>query len=796
MTRARSFVTPRGLCAAALAVLCLSAGPARAVNTQTWSRDADMFRAGTLEGTVVTPDGLLLPAPAARVIARPEPALIWSVLDAGGDVLAGAGEKAGLLLAKPGTGEGGGTIGGGAIGGGAIGGGSITAIVPALKGAGNVVALARGAKGELYAATGPQGAVYRVDVGKNGAQEIFKPQATYIWALLPLPDGALIVATGLPGKVYRVEKGGASSVLWETQDSHVRALALGPTGKVLAGTAGSGLLVELDGKGGAYTLWDSERPEVVAIATDARGTIWAAFTGTAGKNEAAPGGARPPAKSGGTVNVTVKGRATADETLKPHATGDETLKPRATGDEDSGPPRPDEPAASRAVELPGGGGMVLRLGVGEEPESAWSDDKETPLALVARPEGGVLFGTAGLTPHVWWLGADGRLGLFDERKDVRAISALALGDGGRVIAATSNPAALVVYGPGGADPARWTSDVFDAKVRASLGHVHAFTTAPGVTVALRAGNTAEPDAGWTPWNVVPNGAAPADRDGGFVALPRARFAQVRIEFPAGARPAPSGADGVGRLVVHYRPQNRAPKIETVDALPRGVAFRSIPPAPMSGGEIPVVPPPRGPDLERALGETNPSWRSKRAYEPTALTVTWEARDPDNDELRYTVEYCRAQGATCAEWLPLADDLDQQFWSFDSRALPDGVYRFRVTADDAPGNALGEGRTVSHVSEPVAIDNAEPVIDRASYRARPDGRVDLVVEAHDPGGRLVKAEVSREPGTFLTLAAKDGVGDATVESWSGTLPAPKKGEELLVRVIDAAGNSTTKRAVAE
>jgi hypothetical protein len=72
-----------------------------------------------------------------------------------------------------------------------------------------------------------------------------------------------------------------------------------------------------------------------------------------------------------------------------------------------------------------------------------------------------------------------------------------------------------------------------------------------------------------------------------------------------------------------------------------------------------------------------------------------------------------------------------------------------------------------------------------------------VVARAPGGRLTKAEISREPGAFVALGAVDGVGDGAVETWVGVLPPAGtsregKSGELLVRVVDAAGNSATQR----
>lgn len=294
------------------ALAAAGAGTALAVSTQTWTREGDSFRAGSAEGMVVTPDGRLAPGPKAEVLARPDSAVLWSVALAGSEVLAGAGEDKGLLRV----------------------GGAAGAAVPKLGGQ-EVFALAPGGANVVYAATGPRGAVFRVDIARGEAKEIFRPDATYIWALLPLPDGALAVATGLPARVHRVDAKGAASVLWQTDEPHVRALAAGPNGRVLAGTAGSGRLVELDGKGKAFTLWDSDRPEVVAIASDAEGTVWAAFAGTAKAGEA--DSSKPSARSAGTVNVTVRASRGGGD-----GDGGDDDAPRSS----SSPPADDKGAAS------------------------------------------------------------------------------------------------------------------------------------------------------------------------------------------------------------------------------------------------------------------------------------------------------------------------------------------------------------------------------------------------------------------------------------------------------------------
>ncbi len=126
-----------------------------------------------------------------------------------------------------------------------------------------IFAVAVDSAGVLYAATSPDGKVYRIEKGK--ATEFFAPQAKYIWALAFASDGSLYVGAGNPGNIYRVDKTGKAETYYETGQSHVTALAFDTRGNVLAGTEPNGILYRISAKDKAFVLYNANLPEIRSI---------------------------------------------------------------------------------------------------------------------------------------------------------------------------------------------------------------------------------------------------------------------------------------------------------------------------------------------------------------------------------------------------------------------------------------------------------------------------------------------------------------------------------------------------
>ena len=72
-------------------------------------------------------------------------------------------------------------------------------------------------------------------------------------------------------------------------------------------------------------------------------------------------------------------------------------------------------------------------------------------------------------------------------------------------------------------------------------------------------------------------------------------------------------------------------------------------------------------------------RTKQLWKLGQRTLRWRGSDPNGDELRFRIEV-RAEAA--AAWLPVTDDVDDDHFGFDATVLPDGRYRFRLTASDS------------------------------------------------------------------------------------------------------------------
>ncbi|HZU85454.1 MAG TPA: hypothetical protein VE987_21130 [Polyangiaceae bacterium] len=158
-----------------------------------------------------------------------------------------------------------------------------------------VSALAADKHGRVYAAT-TSNKIYRVSDGKA---EVFAtlPDVDTVLAMAFDAAGALYAGTGSDGHILRVDPAGSSSVYFTANDTFVVSLAVGDDGAVYAGTSGKGLLYRITAPGRGAVLYDFRGEDVHAIVAGPGRTLWAIV------NEAATGGGEseqtPPRRSGG-----------------------------------------------------------------------------------------------------------------------------------------------------------------------------------------------------------------------------------------------------------------------------------------------------------------------------------------------------------------------------------------------------------------------------------------------------------------------------------------------------------------
>ncbi len=611
------------------------------------------------------------------------------------------------------------------------------------------------ADGTVFAGTSPHGKVYRITPDGKG-EVFFDPGETYIWALERSGGGGLLVATGTQGKLFEVDAAGRGKVLYDGDDTHLRSLAVLPGGDLLAGTADEGLILRIQPNGAVRTLYDAATPEVVALAVGEGGEAWAAVV----NSEASL--AEPEAAAG-----TEAGARRAPVRVR-ESDGEPT--PVVTVSE--GAEVPAEPVRPR-----GGRGPrteILKISPSGLTETVWTFFEETAFSLLWQ-RGRLWVGT-GLEGKLF--AYDGASMVLEKDAPERQIVALMAGDPAQKEVgptfATTNAAALFRFAGGSERRGTYTSQALDAGSVAAFGTLHWEGTLPKGAVlsfSARSGLSAAPDRTWSEWTAPSSGPEIP-----LTALPRGRFVQWRAELSAGNGASPQ----LYAVDLSYRQENLKPIIRSLSALEPGQVL--VPAGFNPGNQVFEPAHPARDGIFTPLGEASSGdeGRQKTLWKKGYQTLRWEASDPNADPLRYRLEI--APAATDAGWLPVADDLEATQYGFDATVLPDGIYRFRLSASDGEGNG-GEGLTSTQVSEPVTVDHTPPALVSAE---RKGGK--LVVSARDQTSPLTEAVVSVDAGSWAPAPAADGLTDGRRESFE--IPVPEKARIVLLRLTDAAYNVVT------
>jgi len=726
--------------------------PAHAGGPVVWETNsrAELLN-GEARGVSVTDTGALMLAPRFAQLFDTEQAYIWSsTIDDAGTVYLGTGHDGRIFRV------------------GSDGRGALLYDAPEL----DVTALVVGRDGALYAGTSPDGKVYRID-REGRAETYFDPPDKYIWSLVLTGDGALVVGTGDTGKLYRVRATGAkpeSSLLIDINETHVISLAADAAGNLIAGTDPGGLVLRISPEGKAFALFDSPLREVHSLALAGDGSIYALALSDAatGSRTTATSGTPPVVGTGGTAGGTVT-MTVIDES-------------GAQGQMSGG--TPSVPTRSRN-ELQNARSAVFRILPDGGTDVLWSSLTVTAFDVAPAPQGGVLIGTSD-KGRIYSVTNDGRDTLLIQSSEDQ-ISSLVV-RGREVFAASSNQGKLFRFSAEPIGEGTYESPVRDAKLVASWGRIW-WRGRGRVELQTRTGNTERPDMTWSEWS-----APYRDPSGAPVSSPRARFVQWRALLRVADNNKGGGAKGDGSAAsdariedvrIAYLPRNVAPEILSVQTLPIGVALQQA-------IQMPVDPNIEAAGLDPAAVGTIIQVPPRRTFQRGALSLQWQAEDRNGDAMEYAVYY-RALNESVFHLLK--EKLRESFYAVDGAALGDGRYVFKVTASDAPDNAIGQALTGERTSEPVDIDNTSPIV-RAQGEAQVMGervRVRFLVE--DSSGLVKRADASVDGAAWRAVFPEDGIADSPRETYSLDLPLVGPGEHTIsLRAFDASGNVSSARIV--
>ncbi len=728
-------------------VLFLAAAPAlEAAQPQFWRIEgARDFLEGDVQGLSVDSEGRARLGPASRPIHDPEVPNLWcAAQDAKGTIYAGSGNDGKVFKVEGGK-------------------ASVFFDAPELE----AHAVAVGPDGRVYVGTGPDGKVYAIDA-TGQSSTYFDPGDRYVWALAFDRSGNLFVGTGAEGKVYRVDPKGKAQIVLTTAETHILSLAVDAKGNLYAGSAEGGVVYRIDPALKVFVVLDSPYREVKALLAGDDGSVYVAAVDGKPK-DAAPGGTLVPVPPvlppGSPVPV-------------PEVTVTESFSVMALGAGGvPGASRPGDPSAAGPPK-----GAVLRILPSGEIDTLWTSSEETPHALASSKDG-VLVGT----------GNKGKL--FRVRNDrtwsmvatfpAEQVTALVRTRVGASALATSNPGRLYSLPDTPGTEGTFVSKVKDTEAVSGWGRLRWEGKRPSgseILVQTRSGNTASPDSTWTDWSL-----PYSHPDGQPITSESARFLQVRATL--------NGKDGatpeLDSVTAAYLQRNLRPQVQTVTVHPAGEVFQK----PISvGGETEILGLETTPDKAAATaaaqartGMPPATAFSRKLYQKGFQTFSWKADDPNGDTLLYDVHY---RTASDPQFRILRRMLTEPVVAWDTSTVPNGRYVIRVTVSDAPGNPSALALSADKESSPFDIDNTPPTLTVTAQKGRPQVRA----TARDDDSLIRRAEYSVDGGRWEEVHPQDGISDAREESYEITLadlsgPGPHL---VVVRAVDQLGNSSTGR----
>jgi hypothetical protein len=406
--------------------------------------------------------------------------------------------------------------------------------------------------------------------------------------------------------------------------------------------------------------------------------------------------------------------------------------------------------------------------------------------MVSEPSGALIIATGG-SGKIFRVTGDPATVALVSRAPAQQVTRFLQEPDGRLAFATSNPGKVFRLLAGRAPRGAYLSEVRDAQTIASWGSVRWRANGGGrVEIFTRSGNTATPDDTWSEWE------GPYLRsEGEQIRSPKARYLQWRAVLIAADR-SDAPPPVLTSVTSAFLPRNLRPAVTAITVHPPGAVFQR--PFPTSDQidvagleSTPIDGKPGQPPPAQAVtaGAPGAPPLGRRLYQKGLQTLTWTARDDNQDTLQFDVLYRREGDSS---WKTLKRGLWDPIIVWDTTSVPDGTYIIKVSALDAPTNAPADALAGEAQSEAFDVDNTAPRIEVSPARAGAALVVGFTVR--DDHSAIKRVEYSLDADRWRVLYPRDGIPDSRVEEFELILEGDAAQKGVIVRATDAMNNVAT------
>jgi hypothetical protein len=592
-----------------------------------------------------------------------------------------------------------------------------------------ILCLAQGPDGAIYAGTGPRGTVIRIG---EKASVVAEDLDGYVWSLVYDPQSkSLFAGTGPKGRIFQVQPEGKASVFYTTKQEHILRLALGNKGTLYAGTDKGGMVYRIEPRGKGFVIFHAPQSEIrsLLVADD----VVIAGTGSpvtrrgsgASKTSLFGSGLNPLAA----LNPGTDVEAAIVKLLATNRAESVSFEERGSG------------VAAQAPSPPAVGENSLFRIAADGTVRELFREKVMILSLL-KLNGHFLLGT-GQQGQLFEVDAANKEKTEIARLDCSQIHCMLRRRDGSIVLGTGDPGKLYLLEDRFAAKGTVVSEVLDAKIISKWGALSWKSSVPvgtSVSVAVRSGNVPEPDDTWSDWS-----AELTEAQGTKTPAPTARYLQYRATL---ATENPRLSPQIHGVSLRYQTTNQAPEITSLEV----------------------------PDIDAGNLDN-----------PRKLKIKWSANDPNEDELTFDL-FFKKEG--WKDWVRLEHDLESKSYDWDTTAVPSGIYQLKVVASDRKDNSAEEAFSAERISTPVPVAHDPPRV-TVKLAGFDDGQAVIDASAAAQLVRLTEASFALNGKRWTNVFPTDGLFDSKAENFRFKTESLRPGTHvLLLRVRDAAGNFGT------